>query len=289
LLDADPPVLNDEFAAQLLGTAWSTTVLMPWAVARRRLAARLLVGAPRWAGRFPNGTRRLRAQIVVRSRYAEDRLALAMERGVDQYVILGAGLDTFALRSFELADKLKIFEVDHPETQRLKRSRLEANGLQWPAHCEAVPIDFERQRLDEVLAASGHDAARPTFFSWLGVTYYLSREAIVETLAVVADQATGSEIVFDFWSHQQPRQADRALLQALRFSVAGVGEEMISFFDRNSIRELVEEAGLQVEEILGTRDTQNRYLAGRRDGLVMPDFSFLALAGKPPEPARSRA
>ena len=280
LLDDEPVVLDDGYAADLLGAGWAQAAVEPWARARRRLAKSAAAAAP-WAGRFPTGTRRLRAQVVVRSRYAEDRLGEAMERDeapVAQYVILAAGLDTYALRSRHLEERLKVFELDHPETQSAKRQRLTVLGIDWPPHAELVPIDFERQTLREALADSHHDASRPTFFSWLGCTYYLTRKAILDTLRVVAAQPAGSQIAFDFWSRSLPRRADRLLLRSLRLSVAGVGEQMLSAVDRREATGLIRHAGREGDEILDTREAQRRYLAGRRDGLVMPDFSYLALA-----------
>ena len=275
LLDGEPLLLVDPFAERLLGSAVAPA-LQPWVSARRRLRQRLARSLPSWVSRLPTGTRRVRAQVVVRSRYAEDQLEVALEQGVGQYVILAAGLDTFALRRADLADRLRVFEVDHPQTQAEKRRRIEAIDVPWPPHLDLVPIDFERTSLGQALAASAFDPSLPAFFSWLGVTYYLSREAILETLRFVAGLKPGTELVFDFWSEEEQRPADRALLQTLRFSVAGVGEQMISFFTPDSIDHLVSEAGLVIVEILDRPEVGRRYLNVRRDGLVMPDFSFLA-------------
>ncbi|MEM1248099.1 MAG: class I SAM-dependent methyltransferase, partial [Acidobacteriota bacterium] len=174
VFDAAPLVLRDDVAARLLlprpwqGLATGSRLL------RRRRALLGMVEA--WLPpRAAVATRRLRAQIVVRSRYAEDALAAAQERGVEQYVVLAAGLDTFSLR--QPAGELRVFEVDEPSTQADKRKRIRRSGLVVPETVEFVGIDFERQTLSEALEESGFDADAPCFLSWLGVSYYLTRPA----------------------------------------------------------------------------------------------------------------
>jgi methyltransferase (TIGR00027 family) len=138
-----------------------------------------------------------RAAIVVRNRYAEDELARSIQRGVRQYVILGAGLDTFAYRnSFPL---LRVFEVDHPATQARKRSYLEKAAIPIPASVTFVSVDFERQMLPDALRQSGFKSDEPTFISFIGVVRYLSREAFISLLtSIVSSMQVGSEVVFDF-------------------------------------------------------------------------------------------
>ncbi len=133
-----------------------------------------------------------RAQVTCRSRYTEDRLADAVRRGTGQYVMLGAGLDSFAGRS-ELAGRVRVFEVDHPATQDYKRRVLPDTG-----HVTFVPVDFGRDLFGEELRRAGFDAAAPAFVSWLGVTMYLTESAIDAALAVVGGFAAGSQIVADY-------------------------------------------------------------------------------------------
>jgi methyltransferase (TIGR00027 family) len=140
----------------------------------------------------------LRWFLVARSRYAEDMLAARVAAGVGQYVVLGAGFDTFAYRSPHPPGALRVFEVDHPATQAGKRRRLAAAGIAEPASLTFVPVDFETQALPERLAACGFDADAPACFSWLGVSMYLSREAVMSTLAYVAARPPGSGITFDY-------------------------------------------------------------------------------------------
>lgn len=284
LLDDDPKVFTDPYAARLLGIdPGLARLFLPrlGPLLRRRLRR----SDPPWLrSRWPTGTRRMRAQILVRSRYAEDRLADATRRGVDQVVILAAGLDSFAFRHPDGAAGVRVFEVDHPASQALKRNRLDAVGLDTPAHLVFAPCDFERQSLDEALAATSYAADRPAFFSWLGVTYYLSREAVVSTLAFVSRQAAGSEMVFDYWCSQRLDQpADEALLAAVRLGVATQGEPMHTFFQPEEVARKVEEHGLALLDNLSPAAAQRRYLQGRRDGLRLPTFAWIAHAGKPRE------
>jgi methyltransferase (TIGR00027 family) len=139
----------------------------------------------------------MRLFIAARSRFAEENLATAVARGVRQYVVLGAGLDTFAHRNPFTEQGLRVFEVDYPATQAWKQRRLADAGLISPASLTFAPVDFERQTLADGLAAAGFDAAAPAFFSWLGVAVYLTRTAIRETLAFIAGLRSGGEVVFD--------------------------------------------------------------------------------------------
>src|SRR5580700_12019169 len=143
-------------------------------------------------------TRGMRLFIAARSRFAEESLAAAVARGVRQYVVLGAGLDTFAHRNPFAEQGLRVFEVDHPATQGWKRQRLAGAGLAPPASLTFAPVDFERQTLADGLAAAGFDAAKPAVFAWLGVVVYLTRAAVIETLRFVASLPAGTEVVFDY-------------------------------------------------------------------------------------------
>ena len=127
-------------------------------------------------------SRYMRAFFAVRSRYAEDQLAEALKRGVTQYVVLGAGLDTFAYRNPYAGRDLRVFEVDHPATQAWKRNRLETTGIPVPADLTYVPVDFEKRAVPECLSEAGFQRNAPTFFSWLGVTPYLTPEAFNATV-----------------------------------------------------------------------------------------------------------
>ena len=234
LLDPPPRVLDDPTALAVLGPGAEQTI--------RDCAA--LAQTPE--------SRALRAHMVLRSRFAEDRLAAAVGRGVTQYVILGAGFDTFAVRQPAWARNLRILEVDHAGTQELKRSHLAAAGLTVPPNAGFATIDFERESLREGLLRHAISPAEPTFFSWLGVTMYLREDAIDAVLRSVAEFPAGSEIVLTFASASNMPQgvADRA---------AQAGEPWLSFFEPEQIQDKLRAAGFTTVELLLPLDAKSRY------------------------------
>jgi methyltransferase (TIGR00027 family) len=193
---------------------------------------------------------------------------------VVQYVILAAGLDTFALRRTDLRTSVQVFEVDQVDTQREKRRRLRTRT---PANLSFVGVDFERQKVGDALLRSRFDPDNPAFFSWLGTTYYLTRDAIRSTLRSVRKVAAGgSELVLDYWS-QSPGMNWRShlVLTGVRAAVALQSEPMRSFFSRQEIEREVQSLGFEVLENLPPEAQRTRYLAKRRDGLDVPDFANL--------------
>lgn len=210
-------------------------------------------------------SRAMRAFLVMRSRYAEDELALAYARGVRQYVVLGAGLDTFAYRNPH--QHLKVFEVDHPSTQAWKRGRLREQAIEVPASTVFAPVDFETQTLAAGLRAAGFRADRPAFFSWLGVTIYLSPEAVAGTLRYIAARPAGSQVVFDFAPPPSTLgDAERRSHDAMAASVARGGEPWIGYFHPVQFTEELRSGGFSRAQALGSEDMNGRYFAGRADG-----------------------
>ncbi len=202
----------------------------------------------------------------MRSRFAEDCLAEAHARGVRQYVLLGAGLDTFAYRAG--LPGLTVFEVDHPATQAWKRARLAKVGIAVPGSVVYVPVDFEREWTSGGLAHAGFDAARPAFLAWLGVTPYLGREAVIETLGFVAGLSSGSEIVFDYSERADGGDvAHRQAHEALAARVAAVGEPFRSAFEPAALMAEMRRLGFSDVEDLAAEALNSRYLQGRSDGL----------------------
>lgn len=190
-------------------------------------------------------SRRMRLFVAARARLAEDWLATAVRRGVRQIVVLGAGLDTFSLRNPHPG--VTVFEVDHPATQAWKRQRIAEAGLAEPSGASFVPVNFERQRLPEELAAAGLNPAEPSFFIWLGVVPYLTREAIFATLSYIA-RVPGSEVVFDYGEPAESRDtAGQAALAFYAARVAAIGEPWISFFIPSELAKSL--AGLGFDEI----------------------------------------
>jgi methyltransferase (TIGR00027 family) len=213
-------------------------------------------------------TRGMRLLIAARSRFAEESLAAAVARGVRQYVLLGAGLDTFAHRNPFAAAGLRVFEVDHPATQGWKRERLAAAGLEPPASLSFAPTDFERQTLADGLAAAGFDFARPAVFAWLGVVIYLTRAAVLETLGFVAGLPAPSEVVFDYGmprsAHPPGEQAGHARREA---RVAAMGEPWITRFTPGELAAELAQLGFDELEDLGPADISRRFLGvDRPDG-----------------------
>jgi methyltransferase (TIGR00027 family) len=212
--------------------------------------------------------RAIRAFMVARSRVAEDALARAISRGAGQYVVLGAGLDTFAYRNPYPLSTLHVFEVDHPATQEWKRQKLAAAGIAVPASVTYAPADFERETLAEALAHAGFNPHAPAFFSWLGVTMYLTAEAITSTLDFVRATPHGGGLVFDY---AVPKSSlglfERLALGALSRRVAAAREPFQSFFEPAALGKRLASMGFQSIEDLGSEELTARYFAGRQDGL----------------------
>jgi methyltransferase (TIGR00027 family) len=224
------------------------------------------------------GAGALRASLVVRSRAAEDALAEAVAGGTRQAVILGAGLDTFGCRNPH--PRLRVFEVDLPATQAWKRERLADQGIAVPRSLAFVAVDFETQTLEARLAAAGLRTEAPVFFSWLGVTMYLSREAIAQTLRYAGTRcAPGSTVVFDYLpaAATLPAAARRAR-DALAARVAAAGEPWISEFEPAALAALVRAQGFRKVHDLDADALQSRYFAGRADGFALTGSARLMVA-----------
>ncbi len=224
-------------------------------------------------------SRSLRAFIALRSRYAEDELARAVQRGVRQYVILGAGLDTFGYRNPYPVSRLRVFEVDHPATQTWKRVRLRKAGIAIPDSLTFAPVDFEQQTLANGLNRAGFRADEPAFFSMLGVVVYLTRTAVMETFKFVASLPAGSEIVFDYGilsSMLSERQ--RSARGYLARRVAAIGEPWITYFDPASIARDLRAMGFKQVEDFGPEEAKERYFKDRTDGLCISGSARLMKA-----------
>lgn len=218
----------------------------------------------------------MRAFLAARSRYAEDELALGVRRGVCQYVILGAGRDTFAYRNPYSEGVLHVFEVDHPATQIWKRARLEAIGITLPADLTFAPVDFESQTLVEGLRGAGYDPAKSTFFSWLGVTEYLTTEAVMATLRFIASAPVGSGVVFDYMiSPSLLTPAQRSVFDALARRVASAEEPWQAFFDPEVLVSDLRAMGFGYVEDKGPEEINARYFKNRKDGLRVGSLSHV--------------
>jgi methyltransferase (TIGR00027 family) len=208
----------------------------------------------------------LRAFLVARSRYAEDNLRRAVASGVDQYVLLGAGLDTFAYRNPYA--KLRVFEVDHPATQQWKRELLQRNGIAIPDSLTYAPVDFERQPLSTQLRTAGFNYGAPAFFAWLGVVPYLTLEAFRATLGFISAQPAGSGLTLDYG---QPRDAlpiiERLAHDSLASRVERAGEPFRLFFTPPEIA--AELSRFHSLEDLAAAEINARYFSERSDQLAI--------------------
>ncbi|MBA5605166.1 class I SAM-dependent methyltransferase [Duganella sp. FT3S] len=242
LLD-QPPLFNDPLALSIVGPEHEATVRADPA-------------------QFDVGMRRMvRLAMAVRSRLAEDELTQAVARGVTQYVVLGAGLDSYGWRPHPPG--LHVFEVDHPATQAWKRGLLHQAGLATPANVHFVPVDFERDQLADALRAAGCRLDQPIFFSWLGVTLYLTREAIFDTLSFVARLPPGSAIVFDYGiapALLEPME-QWGVNQFVR-KYAAEGEPWLSFFAPDELAAALRALGFGAVADVGPAELAARYQAG---------------------------
>jgi len=210
----------------------------------------------------------LRAFMAARSRYAEDELALAVERGVRQYVILGAGFDTFAYRNPYPEGALRVFEVDYPATQAWKRALLEEVDIPLPADLTFAPVDFEKRTLADGLRDAGFDPSLSAFFSWLGVTMYLTAEGLMTTLRFIASAPIGSEVVFDYAiSPSLMSPAQRPIFDEMAKRVAAEGEPWKTFFDPAELMKELRAIGFGHVEDMGSEEINARYFKDRIDGL----------------------
>jgi len=220
-------------------------------------------------------TRPFRASIVARARFIEDLVAERAARGVEQYVILGAGLDTFAQRRPELASRLQVFETDQPGPQAWKRQRLVDVGLGVPSFLRLVPVDFEAgDAWLERLVASGFDPGKPALVASTGVSMYLTKEAVAATLREVAAFAPGSTLAMSFMLPIE--LADPEMRPGIERAAAGAranGTPFISFFTPPEMLALARDAGFKHAEHVSAAALAQRYFAGRADGLRPPNNS----------------
>ena len=249
--DARPLVFDDPLAVKILGPEFTEEIKRSPPAEKRPFSAAL------------------RAFMVCRARFAEDVLAAGvLEDHVRQYVVLGAGLDTFAYRNPFV--ELRVFEVDHPATQAWKRERLRSARIVVPESMQFVAVDFETMSLRQELLRAGFDFSVPAAVAWLGVVPYLTAEGFAATMRVLERMAPGSSVVFDY---SQPREVlpavEQQMLDSISARVAQAGEPFQLFFTPGQLAEEMEHYGWRVVEDLDGRGLNARYLAGRHDGLVL--------------------
>jgi methyltransferase (TIGR00027 family) len=229
----------------------------------------------------PLATSGFRAGIVARARFIEDLVAEQAGHGVAQYVILGAGLDTFAQRRPEIAARLRVFEVDQPGAEAWKRRRLIELGFGIPDWLRLVPVDFEAgDSWWERLAAAGFDPGRPAVVASTGVAMYLTRDAIAATMRQVAALAPGSTLAMTFiLPAELARPEERAQLQAVEKSARASGTPFVSFFSPPEMLALAREAGFRQVQHVSAAELTQRYFTGRTDGLRPSSGEAFLVAG----------
>jgi len=267
LLDR-PLVLDDPLALRIIGDA-----------EREQLEARVGRRFPPSPDEHP-AARLLRAFVVARSRCAEEVLGAGAEAGVTQYVVLGAGLDTFAYRN--PWPGVRVFEVDHPATQSWKQGCLARAGIVIPtgaAGVTFVAVDFDRQRLDVELERAGFESDRSAIFAWLGVTMYLAEPSVWDVLGYVLGRATGSAVVFDYaLAPALLNPLEQLALGRMSDRVARVGEPWTAFFDPGALAHGMRDLGARDLLDLDAEAINARWFAGRSDGLHVGSIGRLMVA-----------
>lgn len=259
ILDDEPYVFRDDFALRFSG-------IRDEAALKAFLESLYQEFAPKMP---PDTTRSFlhscRAYHTMRQRYTDDELAKAMERGVSQYVILGAGLDSFAYRRRDLENRLRVYEVDFPATQQWKKMRLRELSISVPRNLTFVPVDFEKQTFTDELITHGYRKDIPAFFSMLGVTFYLTEAAIFQTFRQIVSMAPGSEIVFDYALPETLFGEGERQIWALSKSYPG--EPAIRQYEPTELMERLKALGFSEIWDFGPGDANTRYFNSRTDGL----------------------
>jgi methyltransferase (TIGR00027 family) len=246
-----------------------------------RIGLQLAEPDPDWRSRgdmHPDGTRAFRASIVARARYLDDLVAEHAAAGVGQYVILGAGLDTFAQRHPDVA--VRIFEVDQPGTQEWKRRRLTEIGYPPGENLRFVRVDFESgEAFLDTLRANGFDADRSAVVSSTGVSMYLTKEATEATLRQVAAWADGSVLAMTFMLPlDMVDVSERPIQESVEAAAAGSGTPFISHYAPDEMTDMCRAAGFSAVQHVSPADLTARYFAGRTDGLRPPSAEQLIVA-----------
>ncbi len=224
-------------------------------------------------------TKRLRASIVARARFIEDIIVEQSKQGTGQYVILGAGLDTFAQRRPDIASRLQVYEIDQPGMLTWKQQRLKESGFGIPGYLHFVAVDFENQSWFTQLINAGFDSNKPAVVACTGVTLYLTREAIVSTLKQIATFATGSTLAITFYLPMQLLdEGDRPMQEIAENGARAAGTPFISFFTPDEIMDLAREAGFKAAKTISTKDMVQRYFTNRTDDLLPASGEVFLLA-----------
>jgi methyltransferase (TIGR00027 family) len=224
-------------------------------------------------------TKRLRASIIARARFIEDLIIEQSTQEINQYVILGAGLDTFALRRPDIASRLRVYEIDQPDTLAWKQQRLIALSFNIPEYLHFVPVNFETSSWWEQLLKAGFDMSKPAVVACTGVSLYLTKEAIVSTLNQIAKLAPGSKLAMTFYLPIEfLDEEDKSLMEMSMKGARAAGTPMVSFFTPDEILDLAREAGFKDAKTISTRDMEELYFKSRTDDLLPASGEVFLLA-----------
>ncbi|WP_179124321.1 class I SAM-dependent methyltransferase [Elizabethkingia miricola] len=224
-------------------------------------------------------TQRLRASVVARSRYIEDIITTEIPKGTDQYVILGSGLDTFAQRNPDITSKIQIFEIDQPDTLAWKQKRLSETGFHIPENLHFVPVNFEKSSWWEQLLKAGFNIHKPAVIACTGVTLYLTRSAIKETLQHMVSLAVGSVVAISFYLPVELlEKEDQPMQEMANKGAQQAGTPFISFFSPEEVIAIAKESGLKNTDLVSTEDIKDLYFKNRTDGLSPASGEVFLLA-----------
>jgi methyltransferase (TIGR00027 family) len=224
-------------------------------------------------------TKRLRASIVARARFVDDLAKEEIEKGVKQYVLLGAGLDSFAQRNTEISSKVEIYEIDQPGTLTWKEQKLIENGYKIPKNIHFVPVDFEISSWWDELLMKGFDIRQKTFVSCTGVTLYLTKAAIIDTLKKMTSLLPGSTIAIAFYLPlEYLDEEDKPLMEMSIKGAAASGTPFMSFYSVDEIAMLAEDIGLKEIQTVSTKNMAERYFQDRTDKLVPASGEFFLVS-----------
>lgn len=214
-------------------------------------------------------TKRLRASIIARARFIEDLIIEQYKKGIPQYVILGAGLDTFAQRRPEIASKLQIFEIDRSGTLIWKQQQLIELGFGVPEYLHFVPVDFETSSWWEKLLQSGFDTRKPAVVACTGVSLYLKKKAIASTLNQIAKLVSGSKLAMTFYLPMELLEnEDKQMQEIAEKGAREAGTPMVSFYTPDEISALANNAGFREVKTISTKDMEQYYFRNRADNLL---------------------
>ena len=261
-----PPVLDDDWAMKLIDRKSRLFVRIP-PLYRKFLAPQQV------------RSKSLFAYSISNLRLAEELVEDALANGTDQYLLLGAGLDSFGVRRSDLADRLRVFELDHPIPQAVKRERIIRARGSIPHNLELVPIDFEKTTIAEALSSSSHDATKPSTMSWLNTIAYLTVDATVASLRGLGEVgAPGSRLIFNYPPNAPLTLEAQAALNAVRESVARKGEPFRATYEPEDMEQHVITAGFIVEQHLTEADLDRRFFTNRADDLrpTLPARTIIA-------------